>query len=102
MDLKKHAGLDFLFDVNSVAIDALPDRARPRRAEPDAGDARLLSANCIGWAFGSEENLIEFVEELLKKNPTAKYIKYSPNAMFETVPSPMQKKAWFPEDGVFK
>lgn len=104
MDLKKHAGLHFLFDTTQVQLEHIA-APRPRRdggAAPEDGAVKLMHVNVQGWAFGNEENLLEFAEDMLKKNPAMKLVKYSLRELFETQPSPMQRKAWEPEDGVFK
>lgn len=82
-----------LIPTEGLILELVGARGRNRPVR-DAGDAEILAVNCNGWAFESEENLVEFADDYLKKNPMAKLQKFSVMEVFMTVPSPMQRQKW--------
>lgn len=84
-----------------LAID-LPRRAARGaevRAAAQPGEVSTFSAN--GYVFETEENMMEFVNEQLKKNPSLKFVKYSPTDQFFVDPGPVVRKKFDTEAGDF-
>lgn len=90
---------------NQIAITTGEQRAAARRGQPErapaAAPAEIGTFSANGYVFDTEENLLEFVGEQLKKNPSLKWVKYSPTEKYFVDPGPVKKVAFDNEAGEF-